>query len=131
MAYKFPKNTGIEIGKVNRDMTIELKENISLQDGIRFGDDGFTIFKIVKGSKNVEEAFEGDRVKLKPTKYKPGDILYKTSDVKLLDALSESYRNIYGRKNNLKLKVNFKVGVPFTIETKYKNKDFVIEGDDD
>lgn len=129
MAYKFPKNTGIEIGKVNRDMTIELKENISLQDGIRFGDDGFTIFKIVKGSKNVEEAFEGDRVKLKPTKYKSGDILYKTSDVKLLDALSESYRNIYGRKNNLKLKVNFKVGVPFILKTKYKDKDFVVEGE--
>lgn len=130
MAYKFPKNTGIEIGKVNRDMTIELKENISLQDGIRFGDDGFTIFKIVKGSKNVEEAFVGDRVKLKPAKYKPGDILYKTSDVKLLDALSESYRNIYGRKNNLKVKVNFKVGEPFTIETKYKDKDFVVEGEE-
>lgn len=129
MAYKFPKNTGIEIGKVNRDMTIELKENISLQDGIRFGDDGFTIFKIVKGSKNVEEAFVGDRVKLKPTKYKAGDILYKTSDIKLLDALSESYKNIYGRKNNLKVKVNFKVGDPFILKTKYKDKDFIVEGE--
>jgi putative protease len=129
MAYKFPKNTGIEIGKVNRDMTIELKENVSIQDGIRFGDDGFTVFKIVKGSKNVEEAFAGDRVKLKPTKYKPGDILYKTSDVKLLDALSESYRNIYGRKNNLKVKFNFKVGDQFILKTKYKDKDFIVEGE--
>lgn len=89
MSYRFPKNTGVFIGKVNRDLTIELKENVKLQDGIRFGGDGFTIFKIVKGSTNVEEAFVGDRVKLKPTKYKAGDMLFKTSDNELLNNLRD------------------------------------------
>ncbi|MCY6370525.1 U32 family peptidase [Clostridium ganghwense] len=130
MSYRFPKNTGVQIGKVNKDLTIELKENISIRDGIRFGDDGFTIFKIVKGSKNVEEAFIGDRVKLKPTKYKSGDILYKTSDVKLLDDLSKSYSDIYEKKNNLKLNVKFKIGDPVTLETIYKDKSFKVSGEE-
>ncbi|MEA4825238.1 MAG: peptidase U32 family protein [Clostridium sp.] len=76
MAYNLPKNTGVMLGKVNKDLTIKLEENINLQDGIRFGEDGFTIFKIVKGSENVSKAVRGDIVKLKPTKYKAGDILY-------------------------------------------------------
>lgn len=130
MAYNFPKNTGISLGKVNRDLTIKLEEDISPQDGVRFGDDGFTIFKIVKGSKNVEEAYRGDVVKLKPTKYKPGDVLYKTSDIRLLSTLSKSYENIYGRKNAIELKVKFKVGEPIAITTFYNGNQYEAVGDE-
>ncbi|MCY6958658.1 U32 family peptidase [Clostridium brassicae] len=129
MSYNFPKNTGIEIGKVNKDMTILLKEDIHLQDGIRVKESGFTISKILKKSKSVEEAFAGDIVSLKPSKYKVGDILYKTSDVRLLENLSKSYIDIYGHKNNLKLIVKFSVGQPFTLETEYEGKPFEYEAD--
>ncbi|MCD3244579.1 U32 family peptidase [Clostridium botulinum C] len=129
MSYRFPKNTGVLIGKVNRDLSIELKENIKLQDGIRFGGEGFTIFKIVKDSQNVEEAFIGDRVKLKPTKYKAGDLLYKTSDTTLLSSLAKSYEDIYGKKNPISLFVSFKVGEPLTLNTNYKQKEYKILGD--
>ncbi|NFF62056.1 U32 family peptidase [Clostridium botulinum] len=129
MSYRFPKNTGVLIGKVNRDLSIELKENIKLQDGIRFGGEGFTIFKIVKGSQNVEEAFVGDRVKLKPTKYKAGDLLYKTSDTNLLSSLAKSYEDIYGKKNSISLSVSFKVGEPLTLNTNYKQKEYKISGE--
>ncbi|EDS76853.1 protease [Clostridium botulinum C str. Eklund] len=130
MSYRFPKNTGVFIGKVNRDLTIELKENIRLQDGIRFGGDGFTIFKIIKGSTNVDEAFVGDRVKLKPTKYKAGDMLFKTSDNELLNNLSKSYENLYGRKNQLNLDVVFKVGEPIKIATNYNGKIYEALGEE-
>ncbi|QGU94977.1 U32 family peptidase [Clostridium bovifaecis] len=130
MAYNFPKNTGILLGKVNKDLTIKLEENISLQDGVRFDNDGFTVFKIVKGSKNVEEAYRGDLVKLKPTKYKAGDMLYKTSDTKLFSALAKSYENVYGRKNLLELTVKFKVGKPIVLSTNYNNKEYEAIGDE-
>ncbi|WP_050606698.1 U32 family peptidase [Clostridium niameyense] len=130
MSYKFPKNTGVFIGKVNKDLTIELKENIRLQDGIRFKGEGFTISKIIKDSKNVDEAFIGDRVRLNPTKYKSGDMLFKTSDNVLLNSLAKSYENVYERKNKLNLNVVFKVGEPIIIETYYNSKRYRALGEE-
>lgn len=130
MAYNFPKNTGILLGKVNKDLTIKLEEDINFQDGVRFGDDGFTVFKIVKGSKNVEEAYKGDLVKLKPTKYKAGDTLYKTSDTKLSNTLAKSYEDMYGRKNMVELSVKFKVGEPIVLTTNYNNREYKAIGDE-
>ncbi|WMJ81157.1 U32 family peptidase [Clostridium sp. MB40-C1] len=129
MAYNFPKNTGVEIGKINRDMTIILKEDIHLQDGIRVNEGGFTISKILKESKPVEEAFAGDIVLLKPSKYKSGDILYKTSDVRLLQSLSKSYSNAYEHKNDLKLIVKFRVSSPFTLKAEYEGETFEYEAE--
>lgn len=129
MAYNLPKNTGVMLGKVNKDLTIKLEEDINLQDGIRFGEDGFTIFKIVKGSENVSKAVRGDIVKLKPTKYKAGDILYKMLDTKLMEELSKTYSNIYEKKNLIDLSVKFKVNEPFTLIAVYNRKDYRVEGE--
>jgi len=130
MSYNFPKNTGVFLGKVNKDLTIKLEEDIRVQDGVRFGDEGFTVFKIVKNSKDVEEAYSGDVVKLKPTKYKAGDILYKTSDTKLLSTLAKSYENVYGRKKDIEINVKFKVGEPITLNSYYNNKKYEVIGDE-
>ncbi|MCY6483548.1 U32 family peptidase [Clostridium aestuarii] len=129
MAYNFPKNTGVKIGEVNKDLALKLEENLSVKDGIRFGNDGFVVSKIIKDCENVDEAYVGDEVKLKPTKYKIGDILYKTSDIKLLENLSKTYSNIYERKNGLNLIVKFNVGEPLTLRTYYKDKDFEVIGE--
>lgn len=129
MAYSFPKNTGIKIGKIEKDLTVVLEEEISLQDGIRVGEDGFTISKIIHKGNEVTEAFSGDKVKLLPTKYKQDDILYKTSDIKLLKELEEVYKNPYDRKIDLFLTVKFEVEEPIRIQTVYDNKLFFVEGD--
>lgn len=129
MAYSFPKNTGLELGKVQKDLTLELKENISLKDGIRNGNGGFTLSKIIKKGKEVEEALEGDRVKLLPSEYKSGDVLYKMSDVKLTKELEEIYKSPYEKKIELNLLVKFKVDEPITLTTFYKNENFTIEGE--
>jgi Collagenase and related proteases len=129
MAYSFPKNTGLELGMVQKDLTIELKENISLKDGIRNGNGGFTLSKIIKKGKEVEEALKGDRVKLLPSEYKSGDVLYKMSDVKLTKELEEIYKSPYEKKIELSLLVKFKVDEPITLTTFYREQNFTIEGE--
>jgi len=129
MAYSFPKNTGVELGKVQKDLTIELKENIYLKDGIRNGNSGFTLSKIIKKGKEVEEALKGDKVKLLPSEYKSGDVLYKMSDVKLSKELEEIYKSPYRKKIELNLLVKFKVDEPITLTTFYKNKNLTVEGE--
>lgn len=129
MAYSFPKNTGIELGKVQKDLTLVLKESISVKDGVRNGDGGFTVSKILKSGKEVGEAFKGEKVKLLPDEYKSGDILYKTSDYKLLKTLEEFYQNAFERKIELKLQVKFKLNEPIMLTTLYKNTIFQIEGE--
>jgi putative protease len=128
MAYSFPKNTGIDIGKVDKDLTIVLKENISLKDGVRNGEEGFTVSKIIKNDIEVEGAYSGDRVKILPSNYKNGYVLYKTSDIKLLNELEKFYKNPYEKKIDLKLEVKFKIDEPITLFTFYEGKKFETDG---
>ncbi|MBC2580260.1 DUF3656 domain-containing protein [Clostridium sp. DJ247] len=129
MAYSFPKNMGLELGKVQKDFIIELKENIALKDGIRSGESGFTVSKIIKDGKEVETAYVGERVKLLPTNYKKGDILYKTSDLELLNKLERFYKNPYERKIDINLLVKFKVNEPIELKIEYKNRSFQVKGE--
>jgi putative protease len=129
MAYNNPKNTGLFVGTAERDNTILLKENISIGDGISFGEDGFTVSKIVREGEEVSEGRFGERVRLYPTKYKYRDILYKTSDSNLLSELGESYKNLYKLKINLNVEIQFKVGSPILIITEYNGRNYKVEGD--
>lgn len=129
MAYSFPKNTGVELGKIQKDLTLVLGENVSLKDGIRNGNGGFTLSKIIKNGKEVQEALKGDRVKLLPSEYKSGDVLYKMSDLKFTKELEEIYKSPYERKIELNLTVSFKVDQPIKLTTIYKDKNVTIEGD--
>lgn len=129
MAYTFPKNTGVELGKVQKDLTVVLKENISIKDGIRTEEEGFTVSKIIKNGKEVEDAFKGDKVKLMPLQYKSGSILYKTSDVKLLNELEEVYKKPFERKVQLNLSVRFRVEEPIELSCCYEGESLKVTGE--
>lgn len=129
MSYSYAKNTGIYIGEIEKDLTVKLQEDVNINDGIRSEDTGFIITKIIKGNKEVNEAFKGEKVKLFPTKYNLKDKLYKTSDSKLLNELSEAYRSPYNRKLELNIKVSFKIGEPLELFVCYDNIELSITGD--
>lgn len=129
MAYSFPKNTGVRLGTVDKSMNVMLSESIGLKDGVRIGDTGFTVSKIMLKGKEVTEAGKGDMVKLKPSSYRPGDVLFKTSDTQLLKELEGCHKNEFGRKIPLAMKVSFMVGKPLRLEASFNGVDFSVEGD--
>ena len=129
MAYKVPKNSGILIGKVDVDLSITLLEKVALKDGIMFNEDGLAISKIIVNGMEVPKAVMGDRVLLKPTKFKAGDFLYKISDVELMSELSKSYSDAFGRKIELNLSIDFSVNKQLHISTSYMGKNFKAFGE--
>lgn len=128
MAYNFPKNTGLYLGEALKDKSIILNENLNVRDGVRIKDDGFVVASIIKDSKEVSFAEKGDIVVIKPSKYKSGDILYKTLDNKLIEQLSLFYKDTF-RKYNIKLNVKFKCDEAIEIETNVFNREFIAIGD--
>lgn len=112
MAYNFPKNTGIRLGKVLNDGEVLLEEEINLKDGIRAGEKGAVVSKIIKSGKEVLEAKKDDKVKLYPEFYKKGDVIYKTSDEKFLSELKKSYEDEYKKKIEVDLTVKFEIEKP-------------------
>ncbi|MDP4143912.1 MAG: DUF3656 domain-containing protein [Bacillota bacterium] len=129
MAYTFPKNTGIQIGKVEKDSTIRLMEDVQVKDGVRVGEEGFSVSKIIKEGKEVSRAEKGDRIKILPAKYKASDIIYKTLNEELMNNLADTFKNPYGKKISLELQVRFKLDEPIALWTRYLDKDFYFEGD--
>jgi putative protease len=129
MAYNNPKNNGVFIGNVESDNSVLLKEDVCLGDGISCGENGFTISKILDNNIELSEAKAGDRVKLFPIKYSYKDELYKTSDIKLLTELNETYEDIYSKKLIFDVTVLFKIGYPMTISTEYNGVSYKIEGE--
>jgi putative protease len=129
MAYNCPKNTGVFLGTIERDLTIKLQKDIRAQDGVRTDNSGFTITNIIKGKEKVKEAYKGEIVKLIPTKYKAGDKVYVTSDTELLTRLQKNYDDIYGVKLPLTIKVKFTPGEKFYLSTFYQGKEFEAYGE--
>lgn len=129
MAYKVPKNSGLPIGRVASDLSVTLLEKVALKDGVMFRDDGFAISKIIVDGIEVEKAAMGERVLLKPTKYKAGDLLYKISDVELMDELSKSYSDAFKRKIELNLSIEFSVNKPLCISASYMGENFNVVGE--
>lgn len=129
MSYSFPRNTGVEIGRIQKDMTIVLKEDISVGDGIRNNSRGFNISNIIENGRKLSKAKKGERVKIIPSNYKCGDAIYRTSDSQQIDELRCIYKDPYSRKINLNLRIKFKCGKPIELITNYGFKNFVIEGE--
>lgn len=127
MSFSFPKNTGVSLGKILDNGEIILERDLSLGDGVRILDGGFTASKIIKDKNEVKTALKGDRVKIFPTKYKKGDYLYKMSDKKLTEELSEGIKP-YGRKIPLKCYVKFKVNEEVTIGTLFLDEYYEVSG---
>ncbi|NFG62114.1 U32 family peptidase [Clostridium sp. CMCC3677] len=128
MSYNFPKNTGIPIGKAVDKNEIILDGNISIGDGIRYRNDGFVLGKILLNGKEVKEALKGDKVKLIPSGYKKGDLIYRMSDKKLYDELKD-YVKPYKRKVLLQGELEFRVGLPLKLKTKFNGKEYEALGD--
>ncbi|OOM50791.1 U32 family peptidase [Clostridium beijerinckii] len=129
MSYNYPKNTGVYIGQVSNSGEVKLEASVSLGDGIRFNDDGFTLSKILNNNNEVKEAFKGETVKLFPTGgYKKGYKLYKMSDKKLYDELNDDLKP-YKRKINLTGEIEFKVNSPLCIKAKYNKKEYRVYGE--
>ena len=129
MAYKVPKNSGIPIGIANKDLEVILLEDVSIKDGVMFLDDGFVISKIILNGVESDKATKGDRVLLKPTKYKVGDFLYKISDAHLMSELAQNYSDKFKRKIKIDLSIEFSINKPLKISTRYLGKNFSSEGD--
>lgn len=128
MSYNFPKNTGVEIGKVDNSGFIVLKEDISLGDGIRAKDNGFTISKILLNNNEVKLAKRGDKVKLFPRDYKNGDLLFRTSSKELFSSLEKSIKP-YEKKILLSGRVNFKINEPIELMVQFDDKEYKVLGD--
>lgn len=128
MSFQIPKNTGIEIGKIDSKGYIVLKDSIALGDGVGFGKKGFTVSKILLKGKEVKKADKGDKVKLYPEGYREGDAIYRTSNKELLNSLSERVKP-YHKKIDLDVNVSFKCGENIKISTIYNDKKYEILGD--
>lgn len=129
MAYKFPKNTGVLLGKAGENLEVLLQEDLALKDGIRIGEKGFVVSKIQVGGEVREKAYKGEKAILFPKQYSKGDYLYKTADSLLLKDMSQTYSNIYEKKIGLNCKVNFQVGKCLELLVLYKNKLFSVTGE--
>lgn len=131
MAYNFPKNTGVRIGKVDANNFIKLEEDISINDGIRNENKGFTISKILNSDKKqVKNAFKGQRVRIIPSIYKTNDILYKTLDINLMSKYSKYYKDKFYKRINIPLKVKFKLGDNIRLSTVYNGVEINVEGEE-
>lgn len=128
MSYNSQKNTGVPLGRVESNGEIVLKDELSLGDGIGFGEDGCSVSKIVVNGKEVETANRGDRAKLFPIRYKKGDELFKSLNKKLFEAL-EDYTKPYFRKINVNAEVTFKIGQPLGILIKHNGKEYEFFGE--
>ena len=127
MSYNFPKNTGVYLGKAESDGSLVIDSDITLGDGIRFGDKGFTLSKILLNNKEVRYASKGDKVILYPKTYKKGDVLYKTLDSDLMKSY-EPFCRPFERKIPLTCFLSFKINEEIELKFQYEEKEFVVKG---
>lgn len=128
MSYNSPKNSGVPLGKVDSNGFIILQEDLKLGDGIRYGDKGFTVSKMILNNNEIIEGRRGDKVKIFPIDYKKGDNLFKSLNKELFNELEE-YLKPYNRKISLSVKVNFKVNEPLSLEVNYRGKAYSFKGE--
>ena len=128
MSFNSPKNAGVPLGLVEKSGEIKLKESLSLGDGVRYRDKGFTVSKILLNGKEISSAKRGDIVKLFPIDYKKGDELFKSLNKELFDEL-EDYIKPYNKKISLNAKVRFVVNSPIEINIVHNNEEYTFTGE--
>jgi len=122
MAYSNPKNTGLELGRADKKMEVQLQRGLSIGDGVSIGEEGFKVSKIIRAGVEIPRAEKNDRVKIFPQKYRSGEVLYKTSDSELLKGLEGFYSNPYLKKVDVSLEVDFQLYKQVKVEFLYKGK---------
>ncbi|MBP1743680.1 MAG: peptidase [Firmicutes bacterium] len=128
MAYSNPKNTGLELGRADAALQVRLMRGLSVKDGLSFGEEGFSVSKIIMDGQEVQQADKGDLVKIFPQRYRKGDVLYKTSDSSLLEELEEVCSQPYLRKIDVPVEVAFRVSKPVEVAFTYKGTRREIQG---
>jgi putative protease len=128
MSYNFPKNTGVILGKALDNKILELYTDISVGDGIRVGEDGTEVSKILTGNKEVTTAANGQKVTIVPSIYKKGDVIYKTNDYRLNQELKASFSDKYTKKLKVNIEVEFSQGSALTLKAIYKGREYICEG---
>lgn len=121
-AYR-PNHLGIPMGKVinsqNKRIKIELSSNLHLQDGIRIldrEDIGFTVTKMWKNDKLVEEASAGDVIEIPcDQEVNSHSKIIKTTDYLVNRRLEERLKHSK-RKVKIQGEVIAKVGEPFYLK---------------
>ncbi|WP_436513425.1 DUF3656 domain-containing U32 family peptidase [Clostridium thermobutyricum] len=129
MSFSFPRNTGIFIGKIDKNGEIILEEDIQLGDGMRVSDGGFSLSKILLNNEEVKEAKKGDKVKLFPTQYKKGDQIYRMSNKTLTDDLSQTVKPYY-KKLPLEVEVYFKALDNIKLKTIFNGTEYEVSGEE-
>lgn len=127
MSFNSPKNAGIPLGTIDKNGNILLKEDISLNDGVRIGESGFTVSKIIMNNNEINTGNKGDTVKLYPTNYKKGDLLFKSLNKELFDELEE-YIKPYKKRILIDAAVSFEIDKPMELKLFYNKKQFVYKG---
>ncbi len=125
MSFNYPKNTGVPIGKVNRDGSLTLEETLRKGDGLRVGEKGLTVEGIRDQGDVRDQAEPGETVKLIGRSTLPEGTLYKTYDFELMNQLKRSHNGSYDRKIELTAELFFKAGEEAYLKVKYNDKEYV------
>lgn len=128
MSYNYPKNTGLMSGKAIDNKNVELYTDISVGDGIRVGEEGTEVSKIISKGKEITTALKGERVSILPTIYKKGDIIYKTNDYKLNEELKGTFSDKYNKKLKVSIEVEFAEGEEIKLKASYGSREFSCQG---
>lgn len=130
-----PNHLGVPLGKVinskNNRVTIELSSPLHVQDGIRILDKediGFTVIKMWKHGKLVDEAFRGDIVEIpcEQSIHKYQKVV-KTTDY-LVNKRIEDRLKHFTRKVNIQGQVVAKIGQPFLLTISDEKNTVTIKG---
>jgi putative protease len=119
ISFDRPNNRGIYLGRVtevdNKFIYIKLEDFLSEGDGIEIinrdrENVGIIVDKIYSlDNRNIKYGNKGETVKLRAKKgIKSESIIYKTSDIKLLNKAKESYVN---DKNKMKIGINMSLDI--------------------
>ncbi|ADL51869.1 U32 family peptidase [Clostridium cellulovorans] len=129
MAFNFPKNTGIFIGKAINKTDIMLTEALNIGDGVRVNEDGFVVSSILKDGRDISSAVIGDKITLKQGNFKKGEPIYKTNDIYLMKTLKEQYMDPFRNKHKLEGTIKFKLNEAIEFSTKFRNKLYTVYGE--
>ena len=129
---KRPNHQGVEIGKVvsinNDSFLLKLTDTLSVQDGIRIVDDdiGFTVYDIYKDNKKVDQAYNGDIVKIKH-KIDSLSKVVKTTDYNQLKDILKKIKN--SKRLPIDINVYARIGKKLSLEVIYKDYSVNLDSD--
>lgn len=127
MSFNYPKNTGVPVGRVNRDGSLTLTQTLRKGDGLRVGEKGLTVEGIRNKESVRESADAGETVSLLGRSKLPEGTLYKTFDFELMDGLKRSHNGMYDRKISLTASLTFIPGKPAVLKVLFNHKEYTRE----